>query len=117
MAMVWDTTIWTPVINRGYPAPAPYGGGINSGQMWGDDGHVAAFDVSTARLAYDLDTSTGHSGSPIYEQEVGCLPQVNTCVRAIHTAGTATGRGYWPSSNSGKALSYSTRYYLYQWAS
>lgn len=65
-------------LNRGYPAPSPVTEpeGFEHWQMWGHDGYcfVQGFlaPVGTVHrlFEHECDTSSGHSGSPVYQWRV-----------------------------------------------
>ena len=66
------------LLNRGYPAPAPFGipDGYEPWQMWGDQvyarvlGYLAEVNGIHRIFEHSADTSRGHSGSPLFQWRV-----------------------------------------------
>lgn len=90
-----DANTATLLTNAGYPGPSnPPPGWTTPGTMWRHTDHIAVDRVFRDHLEYRIDTSRGHSGSPLWL--LG-----NDSIRlllAVHTNGTAPGR---PNHNRG----------------
>jgi V8-like Glu-specific endopeptidase len=89
-----DSNTATLLTNAGYPGGSTPPLGWSVGTMWRHSGHIAVTGVSPTHLIYQLDTSRGHSGSPLWL--LG-----NSGIRlllAVHTSGVSSSR---PDHNRG----------------
>jgi V8-like Glu-specific endopeptidase len=93
-----DANTATLLTNAGYPDGSTPPPGWSLGTMWRHTRPIAVADVTATQLFYDIDTSPGHSGSPLWL--LG-----NDGIRlllAVHTTGVASCR---PNRNCGVRIS------------
>jgi V8-like Glu-specific endopeptidase len=89
-----DANSATLLTNAGYPGGSSPPPGWSIGTMWRHSDHIPVTGVSATHLTYQLDTSRGHSGSPLWL--LG-----NDGIRlllAVHTSGVGSAR---PEHNRG----------------
>ena len=89
-----DANTATLLTNAGYPGGSTPPLGWSLGTMWRHSDHIAVSDISPTHVTYQLDTSRGHSGSPLWL--LG-----NNGIRlllAVHTSGVNSSR---PDHNRG----------------
>lgn len=91
----WFGYFWTSASLVGQPATVTgYPGDKPLGTMWRMSGSIGRNTAS--QLSYAMDTAGGQSGSPVYQNKVGC----GWCSMAIHTY-AASGN---PPMNSGTRI-------------
>jgi V8-like Glu-specific endopeptidase len=89
-----DANTATLLTNAGYPGASQPPPGWSLGTMWRHSEHLPVTDVSPTHLTYQLDTSRGHSGSPLWLLGNGGT----RLLLAVHTSGVADSR---PNHNRG----------------
>jgi V8-like Glu-specific endopeptidase len=80
--------------NAGYPGGSDPPPGWSLGTMWRHSQHIAVTDISPTHLIYELDTSPGHSGSPLWLLGNGD----DRLLLGVHTSGVSSSR---PNHNRG----------------
>jgi V8-like Glu-specific endopeptidase len=89
-----DANTATLLTNAGYPGGSDPPPGWSLGTMWRHSEHIAVTDVSPTHLIYQLDTSPGHSGSPLW-----LLGNDGArLLLGVHTSGVSSSR---PNHNRG----------------
>ncbi len=84
----------TLLTNAGYPGGSTPPLGWSLGTMWRHSGHIAVTGISPTHVIYQLDTSRGHSGSPLWLLGNGEI----RLLLAVHTSGVSSSR---PDHNRG----------------